>query len=172
MAINNLVAIRLTNLERISNQYVEKKYVYQDLRLDIIRSGVFNKALNRNIEGNDVKVDYDEGAVKNSIINLFNTKPGQRFLFPLFGLDLTPFLFEAITDENGRAIGEKIVTTINKYEPRVIVQKCQIIPKPEQNEYEINLFLVVPIFNASLNINTFLDVKTKTFTFINTLNNT
>ena len=39
----------------------------------------------------DLKIDYDEKAIYNSIRNIFNTKKGQKILNPTFGLDLEQY---------------------------------------------------------------------------------
>lgn len=165
------MAIKITNLEAISKQYEQKAYIYKDLHLDFEKSYEFNPSLNRKIEGSDVRVDYDESAIRNSLRNLFNTKPGQRFLFPLYGLDLNQFLFEAVTEENGQSIGEKIATSIEKYEPRVTLLKCNVVAKPDDNEYDITIIVLIPIFNTTASINTTLDIKTQSFIFVETSRN-
>jgi len=165
------VAIKISNLEQISQQYAQQAYAYKDLHLDFEKSGEYNSTLQQKIDGNDLKADYNENAIKNSLKNLFNTKPGQRFLFPLYGLDLNQYLFEAVTEFNGQIIGEKIVSSIKKYEPRVTLERCKVLAKPDDNEYDITIFLTIPIFNTSTSINTTLDTKTQTFIFAETSRN-
>ena len=82
------MAIKIANLEQIADQFKQKQFAFKDLHLDFEKSGEYNTTLQRKIEGNDIKVDFDENAIRNSLKNLFNTRPGQRFLFPLYGLDL------------------------------------------------------------------------------------
>jgi phage baseplate assembly protein W len=165
------MAIKIANLEQIADQFKRKDFVFKDLQLDFKKSGSFSAALQRKIEGNDIEVDYDERAIKNSLKNLFNTRPGQRFLFPLYGLDLYQYLFEAITEENGQLIGEKIVTSIENFEPRVRIQQCNVVAKPDDNEYEITIIVSIPVFNTTASINTILDAKTQTFVFLETSRN-
>lgn len=165
------MAIKISNLQQISNQYKQKDYYYKDLHLDFEKSSNFSTSLNRKIEGNDVKIDFDESAIRNSLRNLFNTKPGQRFLFPLYGLDLYQFLFEAVSEFNGQLIGEKIVTSIENFEPRVSVVECNIIAKPDDNEYDITIVVKIPILNSVASINTLLDVKNQSFIFLETSRN-
>lgn len=165
------MAIKISNLQQISDQYKQKAYYYKDLHLDFEKSSNFSTALNRKIEGNDLKVDFDESAIRNSLRNLFNTKPGQRFLFPLYGLDLYQFLFEAVSEFNGQLIGEKIVTSIENFEPRVSVVECNIIAKPDDNEYDITIVVKIPILNSVASINTLLDVKNQSFIFLETSRN-
>ena len=165
------MAIKISNLQQISEQYKRRDYYYKDLHLDFAKSGNYSAALQRKIEGNDIEVDYDEGAIKNSLRNLFNTKPGQRFLFPFYGLDLSQFLFEACTESNGQVIGEKIVTTIEKFEPRVNISQCNIVAMPDDNQYDITLILEIPILNTTTSINTALDMQSKSFIFLETTRN-
>ena len=158
------MAIKLKSLEQIAKQYTSNKpSVYTDLHLDFSTSDVYNTALGYAIKGNDIKADYDENAIKNSLRNLFNTKPGQRFLFPLYGLDLNQFLFEAITPINAQLIGEKIVTSIEKFETRVTVVNVNVVADPENNLYEIDIVVQIPIFNTTTTLNTTLDAKTQSF---------
>lgn len=165
------MAIKISNLETISKQFDQKSHVYKDFHLDFEKSFEFNSALNTRIDGNDLRVDYDESAIRNSLRNLFNTKPGQRFLFPLYGLDLNQYIFEAVTEENGQLIGEKIVTSIEKYEPRVRLLQCDVVAMPDDNQYDITIMVSIPIFNTTSSINTILDVKTQSFVFLETSRN-
>lgn len=165
------MAIKISNLQQISEQYKRKDYYYKDLHLDFAKSGNYSAALQRKIEGNDIEVDYDESAIKNSIRNLFNTKPGQRFLFPLYGLDLSQFLFEACSEFNGQLIGEKIVRSIEIFEPRVNLRKCEVVAMPDDNQYDITVILEIPILNTTTSINTALDVRNKSFIFVETSRN-
>ena len=160
------MAIRIPTLEIVSKQFQEKKYVYKDLHLDLSKETVYNKQIHAKREREDISVDLDTKAIKNSIINLFGTRPGQRFLFPKYGLNLNKYLFEAITDEHARFIGEEIVRAITQFEARVIVINCKVLPHPDDNLYDITLSLQVPAFNASTTINSYLNTKTETFTFL------
>ncbi len=164
--ISNFVAIKITNLERVSKALETTKYVFQDLHLDFQKKQEFSPLIQQNIAGNDIAVDYNEDCIRNSILNLFNTRPGQRFLFPRYGLSLHQYLFEAITSENGEMIGEAIVRAVTQFETRAIVKQCRVVPKPKDNEYLITLFLHIPLFNTTTSINSSLDIKSQTFTFI------
>lgn len=159
------MAIKITNLEKIT-KVTNRPYIFKDLHLDLKKKGEYSALLQRNVDGNDLLVDYDEDCIRTSLLNLFNTKPGQRFLFPKYGLPLYQFLFEMITDENAQIIGEAIVSAVNRFEPRVVVKQCKVTPKPDDNEYNIFLFLHVPLFSTTLSINSSLDTKSQSFTFL------
>lgn len=165
------MAIKIPNLDQISAQYSQKDYYYKDLHLDITKSGNYSTVLQKKIEGNDVEVDYDESAIKNSLRNLFNTKPGQRFLFPRYGLDLYQYLFESVNESVGRSIGERIVQSIRDFEPRVTLKNCTVVAKPDDNEYDITIIVEIPILNTTASINSTLDIKTQSFIFAETSRN-
>ena len=166
------MAIKLPNLEQIAQQYTSNSpFVYQDLHLDFAVDSTYNNALGSKISKNDIQTAYDEDAIKNSLRNLFNTKPGQRFLFPLYGLDMNQFLFENITPSNARLIGEKIVSSIGNYEPRVTVLNVDVQSDPDNNQYNITIIVRIPTFNSVTTLNTRLDAKTQSFVFIQTPRN-
>jgi len=165
------MAIKILNLEQISNQFAQKSYAFKDLHFDFAKSGEYNSTLKEYVEGNDIKVDYDIDAITNSLKNLFNTRPGQRFLFPLYGLDLYHFLFEPVTKENGRMIGERVVETVKSFEPRVEITRCDVEIKPEENQYDITILIFIPLIDTSVSINTTLDLKTHSFIFAKTSRN-
>lgn len=160
------MAIKISNLEQIVKQVAQKEYVFKDLHLDFSKSTTYDPTVMQQVEGNDIKVDYDTNAIRNSLRNLFNTRPGQRFLFPLYGMDLNQFLFESITEPNARILGETIVRSIKTYEPRVKVEECNVYMKPDENTYEITIIISIPRFNTSITINTSLDTKTQNFIFL------
>jgi len=163
------MAIKLTNLEAVSKQTtVDKVYTYKDLHLDFSPDSRYDATTNRVINKNDLAVDYDEHAIKNSLKNLFNTRPGQRFLFPLYGLDLYQFLFEPITGFNAEMIKEKIVMTIKDFEPRVKVLNCSVVPNEDDNEYNITLIVEVKEIRRTVPVYTNLELKTQSFRFFDT----
>ena len=165
------MAIKITNLEELSEQYKQKNYYYNDLHLDFSTQGEFSSVIRSYIPGNDVKVDYDESAIRNSLKNLFNTKPGQRFLFPRYGLDLNQYLFEPCTAYNGKVIGEKIVHSIKLFEPRIVCRNCDVKALMDLNTYDITIVAEIPIINTTFSINSSLDLKKQMFIFAETSRN-
>lgn len=160
------MAIKIAVLEALSKQTEANNYYYKDLCLDITKDLLFNPITQQNIEQNDIKAVYDYSAIRNSLRNLFTTRPGERFLFPLYGLDLTKYLFESVTKTVAELIGQDITQTIREFEPRVTLKKCLVVANEDANTYEITLIIEIPLFNTLETINTLLDVKTQKFTFI------
>ena len=162
------MAIKLSNIAQLTERYKIRDFYFNDLHLDLEKDGNYSSILRKKMEGNDIKMDYDESAIKNSLKNLFNTKPGERFLFPAYGLDLSYYLFEPITENLGRVIGERIMSSIKNFEPRVTARRCDVIGRPEDNQYDITLTVEIPIFNSVASINTILDTKSQSFIFVET----
>jgi phage baseplate assembly protein W len=157
------MAIKIKNLEKIASTYTEQGYVYKDLSLDIAQTKIQAPGYGIPVPGADIRASFDIAAVTNSLQNLFGTSPGQRFLFPEYGLDLRPFLFSPINEANGNVLGNKIFATINTWEQRVTVQSVQVNIDPDNNQYIINIILEIPSLNLVTTINTLLDIKKQTF---------
>lgn len=143
-------SINLTEFAKKENKLSSKPYTYVDLTLDLSPNYINNELVGEVNSYRDIKVSYDEFAIRNSLINIFNTIPGQRFLIPLFGANLKKHLFEPITDIRGSLIGAEIQRAIEKWEPRVTIDRIIVEGFPEQHEYRI----VVKITIESLKIKT------------------
>lgn len=157
------MAIKIPNLQSVAEQFATKKYLYKDLHFDFAKEYNYDFTTKSKIDANDIQVDYDLKAIVNSLKNLFNTKPGQRFLFPRYGLDLNQFLFEPITDTNAQTIGERIVRSVDEFEPRVTIRNCIVTPFPDDNEYRIALAMIFPVFNTQFTMDGTLNTTAQTF---------
>lgn len=122
---------------------VSTDYTFVDLHLDIEEARVRQDGLENLAISNDIKVDWDERAIKNSLINIFNTIPGERFLIPRFGCNLYAYLFTQVTDFTAKIIGKTILNAIELWEPRVIVDKVEVIAKPDDHEYNITVKVII-----------------------------
>jgi phage baseplate assembly protein W len=138
--LNNLVRPKQTNYSKtkISDIVEVNVPVYVDLHLDL----KLNKSVglgNSTVNSNDILVDYDIQAIKNSIKNIFTTRKGQKILTPNFGSSLEQYLFEPVNEVYGRAIGQEILDSISSFEPRVEVTKVKVEPFPDDNTYRISV---------------------------------
>lgn len=163
--ISKIVPITIPDLQKIVEDFAEQQYTFKDLQLDIRKDENFNKVNEAWSGVNDIGVSYDAAAIKNSIKNIFNTRPGQRFLFPLFGLDLYQFLFTTVSEQNAKIIGETIISSLEKYEPRIYIRNCLVEQDPEQNVYFINLNIEIPNLTQTFNFYSALDLKKQSFIF-------
>ena len=165
------MAIRLKNFEKAVNNYTEQQYVYKDLTLDIGVRKFTAAAFPQPVNSNDIVSSFDLAAIKNSLTNLFNTLPGQRFLFPEYGLDIYQFLFEPITLENAEVIGNAIYSKIQVYEPRVQIVKVFVEADPDNSSYNISIIINIPIFNQNAELPFTFDIKRQSFIAIPTSRN-
>jgi len=116
-------------------------YTFSDVHLD------FNNPIQK-----DVALDYDGSAIVNSLINLFNTMPGQDLLNPEYGLNLVQFVFQPATDTTAYLIGKTIMENVTVFEPRVAVKNMDIKVNTDEQTFTITLSIVIPSLNAQINL--------------------
>lgn len=141
----------------------ERDYTYVDLNLDVEESTI-DVTTGLNTSRRDIKVSYDEEAIKNSLKNIFNTRPGERFLIPTFGCNLWGYLFQPVTQMVAKQIGNTILDAIEKWEPRVNVENITVVGRPfgtiaskdrgnfdiktalpnTENEYSVTVLVSIP----------------------------
>ena len=162
------MAIKLKTLERIAKTYKEQNYLYKDLALDLEITSQNPIGYKTATKSSDIRASFDYEAIRNSLQNLFNTLPGQRFLFPEYGLDLYQFLFLPVTESIGQAIGERILRSIELYEPRVSVLNVNVVAEPDTSEYKITIAIQLPALNTTTNFDGVLNTKSQSFIFLPT----
>ena len=127
------MAIKIPQFETAA-KIVEKDYVYKDLKLDLMYSTTGLGNITKNlIKQTDLAVSKDNEAILNSLFNLFNTSPGERFLFPEYGTDIRRFLFMPLTQMTGNSLGSAINRAIERFEPRVTVVSTDVTVDLDQN---------------------------------------
>ncbi len=141
-----MAAIVIKDLNRLPKK---RDYTYIDLESDLKIDYTKTNPLNNFKEQKDLKANYDVDAVKNSIFNIFTTIPGQKLLNPIFGLNLLQFLFTGITSANAKLLGDTILRGIVKFEPRLSVDKINVAPDIENQQYIVGLVLSVPSLNIT-----------------------
>lgn len=165
------MAIKIKSLERVAAD-ISPDFFYKDLTLDITQERIVTPGYEQTIPGADIKASFDTRAIINSLTNLFNTLPGQRFLFPEYGLDLYQFLFEPVSEPIGKLIGDKILTAIKKFEPRVKIRKIIVDGLPDQNMYNITIIIELPVLQTTFEANYNFDLKRQSIIYIPTRRNT
>jgi len=141
-------------IDSIKNVINTNDVNYQDLRLDFEYTYTRNSEFLKRDEVIDLKVDNDLNAIKNSIRNMFLTNRGEKLLNPYFGIGLNGFVFEQVSETTAKTVGDLIVDNINTFEPRVKLQKINIVANEDDNSYTINLIIGVPQLKIdSLNLN-------------------
>ena len=130
----------------------KEDYLYSDLALDLQKENVplGKDNLTRKSGNADIKTDFDEYAIRNSLRNLFATRPRQRILNPTYGLNLAQFLFEKANEFNGRLIARKIFQGIQRYEPRVTINLIDVQVDEENQQYDITINIRIPAINKNV----------------------
>lgn len=101
---------------------------------------------------NDIAVITNEDAIKRSVINLVCTRIGERFFNSLLGSNVESMLFELADSGIVDPITEEIKTTINNFEPRVILREVNVVLTPDQNELEV--YIVYDIVGLAVPVQT------------------
>jgi len=89
---------------------------------------------------NDLTVIKNENAIKKSVRNLVQTIPGERFFNSILGTDIRGSLFDFVDYGTASVIEKQIQTTIENFEPRVENLNVEVFPRPDQNEFEVNIY--------------------------------
>ena len=81
-------------------------------------------------------------AISRSLKNIIMTNPGERLFQPDVEGGLGPLMFEQFNDLTTSRIESKIRQAIGKFEPRADVQSINVIPKPKENAYQVNIVYI------------------------------
>lgn len=73
-----------------------------------------------------LSMQVDERIVKNDLLQLLMTAPGERVMRPDFGTAIRTFLFEQQSQDALDNLRSDIIQKIEKYEPRVITTDVQL----------------------------------------------
>lgn len=152
-----MATIKLDTLKK--SELNKQGFTYSDLKLDLEFNYTVNNELLKSKEIKDSVNSLDYDAIRNSIVNLFTTIPGQKILNPYFGLNLMQYVFEAVSIENGRIIGEVVSDGIATFEPRIKLNNINVFCDEENNQYKIDMIIAVP------------NIYNRTFRFVGTLTN-
>jgi len=89
--------------------------------------------------GGFVSQNDNLGALRDGIIQLLMTVPGERVFRPDFGTSLRSAVFEPLDQGLLSTLKSQIAFSIAKYEPRVIVKSLEVIPIWDTNQVAIEL---------------------------------
>jgi len=99
-----------------------------------------NLSFNAHPVTKDITVLKNENAIKRSVRNIVNTIPRERFFNPNLGTDIRSSLFDFCDFGTASVIQRQITTTIENFEPRIDNLDIEVIPRPDDNEFEVNIF--------------------------------
>jgi len=73
-------------------------------------------------EGGVLSKSYDKEVILQNARQLLLTRPGQRVMYPEFGIGMDRFLFEPITASLMQEMEALIRTQFEKFEPRLVIK--------------------------------------------------
>jgi len=141
MASINLDIINVLDTDR------DDTTIYKDLHLDLSLDYTLSNELEKDQQITDITSDNNVGAIRNALISLLTTSPGEKILNPLFGINFGDILFLPVTEERANVIGSNIISNISKFEPRVKILNLEITPVIEEQEYICDFTYTIPRFN-------------------------
>lgn len=126
----------------------DEQYIFVDLHLSDDFAQLNDNEAFKPSQLTDLKADYDLGAVRNSIINMFLTSPGEKILNPEFGIDLRDYLFEPVSEGTAVIIQNQVLNNITIFEPRIVVNQVSVTPNFDNKEYIINIDVAIPFIGV------------------------
>jgi hypothetical protein len=137
-------------IPEIKQPQVDINVKYTDISMDIeVNNHATDENLFKPINSSDIERSVDEQAIKNSLVNIFNTIPGQKVLNPEFGLNLKKFLFDPLTEFTAQRISETIFNGITRWEPRVKIINIDVQKNVRDMQFTISLTLSIPKLSNS-----------------------
>lgn len=125
----------------------DKTTIYKDLRLDLSLDYTLSNELEKEQQITDITSDNNVGAIRNALISLLTTSPGEKILNPLFGINFGDILFLPVTAERANVIGSNIISNITKFEPRIKILNLEITPVIDDQQYICDFTYTIPRFN-------------------------
>ena len=102
----------------------------------------------RNPLTSDLIVLKNENAIARSIRNIVFTIPGEKFFDETFGSNINRSLFNNIDEISAIVIKDQITESIQRFEPRVRLDKVRILPDFDNNSF--NAIITYEIIGADI----------------------
>ena len=87
----------------------------------------------------DLPILKNANAIRRSVRNLVQTIPGERFFNPDLGSQVRSSLFDFVDFATADVIEDEIIETIERYEPRVLLTKVQVVPDYDGNAFDVQI---------------------------------
>ena len=116
-------------LKKITGKDQKRSRSFTDLSLGMVR----------NANTKDIAVVKNDNAIKQAVKNLIMTAPGEKPFQPLVGSNISQLLFEPMDDFTADAVKEEVINTINRFEPRVRLRNCRVLPDFDRNAFNVTI---------------------------------
>lgn len=100
----------------------------------------------------DVEMVSDEEDIRQSIVLILETEPGERVMRPDFGCGLRGLVFEPINASTLALAGYKVEQALVKWEPRINVIDVSVTPDAEAGKLMIQISYQVRATNTFYNL--------------------
>ena len=91
----------------------------------------------------DLPILKNESAIRRSVRNIVETIPTEKFFNSTFGSDVYKSLFDFVDFGTASVIKDQIKTSILNFEPRVDNVNVKVFPRPDDNEFEVEIMFDV-----------------------------
>ena len=91
----------------------------------------------------DVAKKYDVNAVKQALKLLILTNYYETPFQPKLGSPVYGMLFENVDRITANSLKLRLELLINKYEPRIRSQQIEVVPKFDENAFEVTIYFYV-----------------------------
>lgn len=117
----------------------------------------FKKDLEVSPLSQDLTLNKDEDAVKESIKNLILTDRGERLMQPNIGGNIYAMLFETLTPSVLKLIEENVRSTITLYEPRAELQDVTVTSNIDDNAVNIRITFYIKNVEQPIDLDVYLE---------------
>ena len=114
--------------ERTNNSYRSNR-IYKDLNLNFGRHPVTKQ----------VQTLTDASAVKRSVRNLVQIGEYEKPFHPEIASGVRDMLFENMTPFTAQTLSTKIKEVIENHEPRALLANINVVPRFDENQYEVTV---------------------------------
>ena len=114
--------------ERTNNSYRSNR-IYKDLNLNFGRHPVTKQ----------VQTLTDAAAVKRSVRNLVQIGEYEKPFHPEIASGVRDMLFENMTPFTAQTLSTKIKEVIENHEPRALLANINVVPRFDENQYEVTV---------------------------------
>jgi phage baseplate assembly protein W len=104
----------------------------------------------------DVAKKLDVNAVKQSLKTLLFTQFSERLFQPKIGSPLYTLLFEPMDPITIEGMKQAIELLIQNYEPRIILERVDVVPLYDENSYDLSIFFTVTGIPLPISFSTIL----------------
>ncbi len=80
-------------------------------------------------------------SIRQALLVLLNTVKGERHFLPTYGVNIDDIVFDLIAEETEITIYQEIISSIEKWEPRLILDYAgtNVTAYPDNNSYDIDV---------------------------------